>query len=137
MVEWNKRWSPFPYCPVSGQCPWKKTLIEKKNDKKKLSKRLWLLSNFAISLNFLSKNIALSCFIKLRVRYSIQGKYVEFVLNKLKLQTSRKISMFRFNNFYIKWTIIVCSGITFSKNSYHVESSQLNCNAIHWLVPIG
>ena len=31
MVEWNKRWSPpFPCCPVSCQCPWKKTLIEKK-----------------------------------------------------------------------------------------------------------
>ena len=31
VVEWNKRRSPpFPYCPVSRQCPWKKTLIEKK-----------------------------------------------------------------------------------------------------------
>ena len=31
LVEWNKRWSPpFPYCPVSCQSPWKKTLIEKK-----------------------------------------------------------------------------------------------------------
>ena len=30
--KWNKRWSPsFPCCPVSRQCPWKKTLIEKKN----------------------------------------------------------------------------------------------------------
>ena len=25
MVEWNKRWSlPFPCCPVTRQCPWKK-----------------------------------------------------------------------------------------------------------------
>ena len=32
VVEWNKRWStPFPSCPVSRQCPWKKTLTEKKN----------------------------------------------------------------------------------------------------------
>ena len=31
VVEWNKKWSPpFPCCPVSRQCPWKKTLIEKK-----------------------------------------------------------------------------------------------------------
>ena len=31
VIEWNKRWSPpFPCCPVSRQCPWKKTLIEKK-----------------------------------------------------------------------------------------------------------
>ena len=31
VVEWNKRWSPlFPCCPVSRQCLWKKTLIEKK-----------------------------------------------------------------------------------------------------------
>ena len=31
VVEWNKRWSsPFPCCPLSRQCPWKKTLIEKK-----------------------------------------------------------------------------------------------------------
>ena len=30
VVEWNKIWSPpFPCCPVSCQCPWKKTLIEK------------------------------------------------------------------------------------------------------------
>ena len=29
--EWNKRRSPpFPCCPVNRQCPWKKTLIEKK-----------------------------------------------------------------------------------------------------------
>ena len=33
--EWNKRRSPpFPCCPVSRQCPWKKTLIEKKKGKK-------------------------------------------------------------------------------------------------------
>ena len=33
VVEWNKRWTrPFPYCPVNRQCPWKETLIEKKND---------------------------------------------------------------------------------------------------------
>ena len=33
VVEWNKRWSPpFPCCPVSRQCLWKKTLIEKKNN---------------------------------------------------------------------------------------------------------
>ena len=32
VVEWNKKWSPpFPCCPVSRQCPWKKTLIEKKS----------------------------------------------------------------------------------------------------------
>ena len=32
VVEWNKRWSPpFRCCPVSCQCPWKKTLIEKQN----------------------------------------------------------------------------------------------------------
>ena len=32
VVEWNKRWSsPFPCCPVSYQCPWNKTLIEKKS----------------------------------------------------------------------------------------------------------
>ena len=32
VAEWNKRWFPrFPFCPVSRQCPWKKTLIEKKN----------------------------------------------------------------------------------------------------------
>ena len=32
VVEWNKRRSPpFPYCPVSRQCSWKKTLIEKKS----------------------------------------------------------------------------------------------------------
>ena len=31
VVEWNKRWSPpFPCYPVNRQCPWKKTLIEKK-----------------------------------------------------------------------------------------------------------
>ena len=31
VVEWNKRWSPpLPCCPVSCQCPWKKSLIEKK-----------------------------------------------------------------------------------------------------------
>ena len=31
VVEWNKKWSPpFPCCPVSRQCPWKKTLMEKK-----------------------------------------------------------------------------------------------------------
>ena len=27
----NKRWTPsFPCCPVSRQCPWKKTMIEKR-----------------------------------------------------------------------------------------------------------
>ena len=32
--EWNKRRSPpFPCCPVNRQCPWKKTLIEKKTKK--------------------------------------------------------------------------------------------------------
>ena len=36
VVEWNKRWSPpFPCCPVSCQCLWKKTLIEKKNKQNK------------------------------------------------------------------------------------------------------
>ena len=31
VVEWNKKWSPpFPYCPVSLQYPWKKTLVGKK-----------------------------------------------------------------------------------------------------------
>ena len=31
VVEWNKRWfSPIPCCPVSCQCPWNKTLNEKK-----------------------------------------------------------------------------------------------------------
>ena len=31
VVKWNKRWSPpFPCCPVSRQCLWKKILIEKK-----------------------------------------------------------------------------------------------------------
>ena len=31
VVEWNKRWYlPFPCCPARRQCPWKKTLIEKK-----------------------------------------------------------------------------------------------------------
>ena len=31
MVESNKRWfSPFPCCPMSRQCPWKRTLIKKK-----------------------------------------------------------------------------------------------------------
>ena len=31
LVEWNKRWSsPFPWYPVSCQCPWKKTRIDKK-----------------------------------------------------------------------------------------------------------
>ena len=31
VVEWNRTWSPpFPCCPVSRQCPWKKILIEKK-----------------------------------------------------------------------------------------------------------
>ena len=31
VVELNKRWSPpFPRCPLSRQCPWKKTLIQKK-----------------------------------------------------------------------------------------------------------
>ena len=35
VVEWNKRRSPpFPCCPVSRQCPWKKTLIEKKQKTK-------------------------------------------------------------------------------------------------------
>ena len=30
VVEWNKKWSlPFPCCPATRQCPWKKTLIEK------------------------------------------------------------------------------------------------------------
>ena len=37
VVEWNKRWSsPFPCCPVSCQCPWKKTLIEKKKRKRSI-----------------------------------------------------------------------------------------------------
>ena len=32
VVDWNKKWSPrFLCCPLSRQCPWKKTLIEKKN----------------------------------------------------------------------------------------------------------
>ena len=36
VVEWNrKRSPPFPYSPVSCQCPWKKALIEKKKKKKK------------------------------------------------------------------------------------------------------
>ena len=31
VIEWNKRWfPPFLCCPVTLQCPWKKTLIEKK-----------------------------------------------------------------------------------------------------------
>ena len=39
VVEWNKRWSPpFPCCPVSQQCPRKKTLIEKN---KKLYNTSW------------------------------------------------------------------------------------------------
>ena len=92
-------------------------------------KTITTVHKFSISLHFLSKNFALSWFIKLPVRYSIRGKYVEFVLHKLKVQTLRKISMFRFKNFYILCTIIVCSEITFSKNWYHIESSQLNCNA--------
>ena len=30
VVEWNKRrFPPFPCCPVSRQCSWKKNLIEK------------------------------------------------------------------------------------------------------------
>ena len=34
VVKWNKRWSPpFPCCPVSRQCPWKKILTEKKINK--------------------------------------------------------------------------------------------------------
>ena len=29
VAEWNERWSPpFPCCPVSFQCPWKKILID-------------------------------------------------------------------------------------------------------------
>ena len=37
VVEWNKRWSPpFPCCPVSCQCPWKKILIEKKRKRQNL-----------------------------------------------------------------------------------------------------
>ena len=32
VVDRNIRWSPpFRCCPVSSQCPWKKTLIERKN----------------------------------------------------------------------------------------------------------
>ena len=38
VIEWNKKRSPpFPCCPVSCQCPWKKTLIGKKKRKKYLS----------------------------------------------------------------------------------------------------
>ena len=38
VVEWNKRCSsPFLCCPVSRQCPLKKTLIEKKRKKKENS----------------------------------------------------------------------------------------------------
>ena len=39
VVEWSKRWSPsFPCCPMSFHCPWKKTLIEKKQANKQTSK---------------------------------------------------------------------------------------------------
>ena len=46
VVEWNKKWSlPFPCCPVSRQCPWKKTLIEKKTSSEvfiqKLQNIIW------------------------------------------------------------------------------------------------
>ena len=33
VVDWNKRSLPLPCCPVSCQCPLKKTLIEKKKEK--------------------------------------------------------------------------------------------------------
>ena len=46
VVEWNKRRSPpFPCCPVSRQCPWKKTLIEKKPKKTKVIKIFTLKRN--------------------------------------------------------------------------------------------
>ena len=43
VLEWNKRCSlPFSCCPVSCQCPWKKTLIEKKTAIKDIRNRFTL-----------------------------------------------------------------------------------------------
>ena len=43
----EKRWSPpFPCCPVSCQCPWKKTLIEKKKKNQKQQFAHVLLNSF-------------------------------------------------------------------------------------------
>ena len=41
VVEPNKRWfPPFSFCPVSQQCLWKKTLIEKNKKILKLTQNL-------------------------------------------------------------------------------------------------
>ena len=48
VVEWNERWPPpFPYCPVSCQCLWKKTLIGKKTSFVMIM-RLIIIDKFAI-----------------------------------------------------------------------------------------
>ena len=57
MVEW-KRWSPlFPCCPVSCQCPWKETLIEKKKRRRRLDTDLFYIiessEDFRLKENYL------------------------------------------------------------------------------------
>ena len=43
VVKWNKKRSPnFPCCPVSCQCPWKKTLIRKYTNLDYVSSKLSL-----------------------------------------------------------------------------------------------
>ena len=67
VVEWNrKRFPPFPCCPVSCQCPWKETLIEKK---KKILKQLPAV--FIVNLDWLGYCLTVLVTISLNYVYSV------------------------------------------------------------------
>ena len=74
VVEWNKRWFPyFPCCPVSRQCPSKKTLLEKKTWLPLLSFKITFKdTSFHISINSLYGFISLS---KMLVEFSLKRLY--------------------------------------------------------------
>ena len=61
VVEWNKKWSPpFPCCPVNRQCPWKKTLIEKKKKhghRKEKIKKIFFSYNIKTSEDKTERNL--------------------------------------------------------------------------------
>ena len=61
-IEWNKRWlPPFPCYPLSRHCPWKKNLIEKNRDWRKVSaiKKLFFFPRIFFKANPLRAQISL------------------------------------------------------------------------------
>ena len=69
VVEWNrKRFPPFPCCPVSCQCPWKKTLIEKKK------KYLTISGDRVFPISFVDPSRSVAASVKYLVLFLITSK---------------------------------------------------------------